>query len=65
VAGGVVLKIRLHFHNHAPQQLATFLAFHQQAADELRGDELGEVGEEVLGNGRCCVAMGGAWEWGS
>jgi len=51
--------------NQAPEQLATFLAFHQQAAEELRGDEIGRVDEEVLGNGRCCVAMGGAWEWGS
>ena len=37
------------FHNHAPQQLATFLAFHQQAADELGGNLLGGAGEEGLG----------------
>ena len=37
------------FHNHAPQQLATFLAFHQQAADELGGNLLGGAGEETLG----------------
>jgi hypothetical protein len=49
VAGGVVLGIRLRFHNHAPQQLATFLAFHQQAADELGGDQLIGAGEEALG----------------
>ena len=36
MAGGVVLGIRLRFHNHAPQQLAIGLAFHQQAADQLR-----------------------------
>ena len=33
----------------APQQLATFLAFHQQAADQLGGNELGGAGEETLG----------------
>ena len=49
VAGGVVLRIRLHFHNHAPQQLARGLAFHQQAADELGGYLLGGAGEEGLG----------------
>ena len=42
VAGGVVLRIRLHFHNHAPQALAIRLAFHQQAADELGCHHLGE-----------------------
>ena len=49
VAGGVALAIRLRFHNHAPQQLATFLAFHQQAADQLGGNELSGAGEETLG----------------
>ena len=49
VTGGLVLRIRLRFHNHAPQQRATFLAFHQQAADELGGDLLGGAGEEALG----------------
>ena len=51
VTGGVVLGIRLRFHNHAPQQLATFLTFHQQAADELGGDDLGRAGEKELGEG--------------
>ncbi len=49
VAGGFVLRIRLRFHNHAPQQLAIRLPFHQQAADELGGDDLGGAGEEGLG----------------
>jgi len=48
VAGGLLLGIRLHFHNHTPQQLATFLALHQQAADELRCNLLGGAGEEAL-----------------
>jgi len=49
VAEGLLLGIRLRFHNHAPHQLATFLAFHQQAADELGGDEIGRAGENALG----------------
>ena len=46
MAGGVVLGIRLRFHNHAPQEVATLLAFHQQAADEVGGDMLGGAGKE-------------------
>ena len=49
VTGGLLLGIRLRFHNHAPQRLAIRLPFHQQAADELRGDHLGRAGEEALG----------------
>jgi hypothetical protein len=49
VAGGLLLGIGLRFHDHAPQQLATLLAFHQQAADELGGDDLRGAGEEALG----------------
>jgi len=49
VAGGLLLGIRLRFHNHAPKQLATFLAFHQQAADELGDDDLSQAREESLG----------------
>ena len=37
------------FHNHAPQQLTSGLAFHKQAADELGGNLLGGAGEETLG----------------
>ena len=48
VADEVVLRIRLRSHNHAPQQLAIRLAFHQQAGDELGGDLLGGVDEEGL-----------------
>jgi len=49
VAGGLSLGIRLRLHNHAPQQLAIGLAFHQQAADELGCNLLGGSGEEALG----------------
>ena len=49
MAGGVVLGIRLGFHHHAPKQAAVLLAFHQQATDEVGGDQLGRAGEEGLG----------------
>ena len=65
VAGGVVLGIRLGFHKYAPQQLAIGLAFHQQAADELRGNLLGGAGEaglgEVLGGRGGYVSGFGGW----
>ena len=51
VAGGVVLGIRLGFHHHAPEQAAVLLPFHQQATDEVGGDQLGGAGEEGLGEG--------------
>jgi hypothetical protein len=68
-AGVPLLGIRTTFHNHAPQQLAIGLAFHQQAADEVRGNLLGGAGEEGLGEGwevlrergAMGVAMGVAW----
>ena len=40
VAGGLLLGIRLRFHHHAPERLAIGLALHQQAGDELGGDQL-------------------------
>jgi len=49
VTRGLVLPIRLRFHNHAPQQLAIRLALHHQAADELGGDHLGGAGREGVG----------------
>jgi hypothetical protein len=51
VAGGLLLGILLRFHNHALQQRAIRLALHQQAADELRGDDGGGAGEEGLREG--------------
>jgi hypothetical protein len=48
VAGGLLLGISLRFHNHAPQQLAIRLAFHQQATDEVEGDLFSGAGEERL-----------------
>ena len=58
VAGRFALAIRLRFHNHAPQQLPSGLALHQQAADELGGNLLSGAGEERLGKGwEVVVAM--------
>ena len=51
VAGRLLLRIRLRFHNHAPQQLAIGLAFHQQAADEVGSNLFGGASEEGLGEG--------------
>ena len=48
------------FHNHAPEQLAIRLAFHQQAADQLGGNLLGGAGEEGLGE-----VLGGRGGYGS
>jgi hypothetical protein len=63
VAGGLFLRIRLRFHNYAPQQLAIGLPFHQQAADEPWGDDLGRAGEEGLGEG--WEDLGGRGGYGS
>jgi len=41
------------------------LAFHQQAADQLGGDDLGGAGEEALGE-MVWELLGGSWwlwEW--
>ena len=59
MAGRLALAIRLRFHNHAPQQLPSGLALHQQAADEFGGNLLA-VGQKKFW-GRCwesLVAMG-------
>ena len=49
VAGGVVLGIRLGFNHHTPKQAAVLLAFHQQATNQVGGDQFGRAGEEGLG----------------
>ena len=51
MTGGIVLGIRLRFHNHAPQQTSIRLAFHQPAANQLWGDQLSRAGEKALGKG--------------
>ena len=49
VARRLILGIRLGFHHHAPERAAILLVFHQQATDEVGGDQLGRAGEEGLG----------------
>ena len=49
MASGLLLGIRLGFHHHTPKQAAVHLAFHQQATNEVGGDQLGGAGEEGLG----------------
>ena len=56
MTGGIVLGIRLRFHDHAPQQTSVRLAFHQPAANQLRGNDLRWTAEEGLGQG--CEIVG-------
>jgi hypothetical protein len=63
VAGRLFLRIRLRFHNRSPQEVAIGLAFHQQATDEIGGDDLGGSGEEGLGEG--WEVLGGCGGYGS
>ena len=51
MAGGVVLRIRLGFHHHTPQQAAVCLAFHKQAANQLRCNHLCWAAEEGVREG--------------
>ena len=51
MTGGVVLGIRLGFHNHAPEQAAIVLAFHQPAAHQIRSDDFSGAAEEGMGQG--------------
>ena len=48
-AFGYALAISLCFHNHAPQQLPTYLTLEQQAANEDGGNLLGGAEEELWG----------------
>jgi len=41
-----LMRNHLRLHDHSPQQLAIWLAIHQQAGDELGCDQLGGAGEE-------------------
>ena len=59
MTGGIVLGIRLRFHNHAPEQTVIGLAFHQQAANQVGGDQLGRAGEKALGKGWEILSDGG------
>ena len=63
VAGRLLLRIRLRFHNRAPQQLAIRLAFHQKAANEVRGNLLGGAAKEAVREG--LEVLGGRGGYGS
>ena len=52
MTSGIVLGICLCFHDHAPKQAAIGLAFHQPAANQLRGNDLRWTAEEGVGQGR-------------
>jgi len=64
VAGGLLLGIRLRFHNHAPEHLAIGLAFYQQAADELGDDHLNGMNEEGWGKSLKVLGRRGGYESG-
>ena len=51
VANGVVLGISLGFNDHAPEQAAVVLAFHQQAAHQRRSNDFRRAAEEGVGKG--------------
>ena len=51
MAGGVVLGIRLRFHDHAPEQAAVVLAFHQPATHQVRSHHFCWAAEEGLAKG--------------
>ena len=51
VTGGLFLGIRLRFHHHTPEQAAVCLAFHQPAANQIRGNDLCWAAEEGVGQG--------------
>ena len=51
MTSGIVLGIRLCFHNHTPEQAAVVLAFHQQAANQRRANDLRRTAEEGVGQG--------------
>ena len=52
MTSGIVLGIGLGFNDHAPEQAAVVLAFHQPAAHQIRSDDFRWAAEERLGQGR-------------
>jgi hypothetical protein len=46
MAGRLLLRIRLRFHNHTPQQRSIRLPFHQPAAHQVWSDQFSCTGEE-------------------
>ena len=61
MAGWLLLGIRRRFHNHATEQLAIRLAFHQQGADERGGGPARWGGITRIGGGAGRAWW--LWEW--
>ena len=51
MTSGIVLGISLGFNDHAPQQAAIVLAFHQPAAHQIGGNDLSWTAEEGVRQG--------------
>ena len=51
VTSGGVLGIRLRLHNHALEQGAVVLPFHQPAANQRKGNDLRRTAEEAVRQG--------------
>ena len=51
MTSGIVLGIRLRFNDHAPEEAAVVLAFHQPAAHQVRCDDFCRTAEESMGQG--------------
>ena len=50
VTSGIVLGIGLGFNDHAPEQAAVFLAFHQPAAHQIGAHDLSRTGKKLSGS---------------
>ena len=50
MAGGLILRIRLRFHNHAPEQAAVVLAFNEAATHQFRRHDLCRAAEKAVEN---------------
>ena len=55
---GIVLGKSLGFNDHAPEQAAVVLAFHQPAAHQIGGNQLGRLSEKAWGECRKPLVMG-------
>jgi len=65
VAGGFLLRIRLRFHNHAPQQLPNGWRFtSRQPMSSGATNSAGRAKKDGVKAGRVLVAMGVAWGMG-
>ena len=58
MTSGIILGIGLGFNDHAPEQAAVVLAFHQPAANQRRGNDLRWTAEEELRESRKILSDG-------